>query len=171
MFSRISRYRALDDVVTVDAAGRRLSSRELRTPGEVTGRFLHTLADGDRLDQLAATYYGQPRKWWRICDANPELLSPQELLGAEPVLTYRFEVSTTAAVPPWAALLRALNDLAAVSRAVLDGEATILVAINRLNLAVPDVAAVMLARGFVVGRAEQVGRVGRQIVIPPDVTG
>jgi hypothetical protein len=138
----------------------------------VTGRFLHTIAEGDRLDQLATRYYRQPRNWWRICDANPGILSPQELLGAEPVLTYRFQVAMPGAgTPPWAALLRALNELAGVSKAVLDGDATVVVTFNRRNLTAPDLAAAMLAQGFPATRAEQVGRTGKQIVIPPDVTG
>ena len=78
MFSKISRYRNLPDV------DRRRTRAAVRSPR----RTLRLLPDGDRrpsgtrstqgdrLDQLAYTYYGQPRKWWRICDANPEFLSP-----------------------------------------------------------------------------------------------
>ena len=36
---------------------------------------------GDRLDQLAYKYYGQPLQWWHICDANPDFLSPLAPLG------------------------------------------------------------------------------------------
>lgn len=79
MFSRISRYRKLADVVTTDAKGRKLASKSLRLPPEVSGTFLHTVEEVDRLDHLAYKYYKQPRKWWRICDANPEFMSPQAL--------------------------------------------------------------------------------------------
>jgi hypothetical protein len=172
MFSRISRYRALDDVVTTDADGRQLSSRMLRVAGVATGQYAHTIAEGDRLDQLANRYYHQPRNWWRICDANPDILSPQELLGAEPVVTYHFDVSPAAGgTPQWANLLHALSDLVGVSRAVLHGEATVLVTFNRLNLTVPDLAAAMRTSGFPASAAKQVGRPGKQIVIPPGAKG
>ena len=172
MFSKISRYRALDDVVTIDADGRQLSSRALRVACVAAGQYVHTITEGDRLDQLANRYYHQPRSWWRICDANPEILSPQELLGAEPVVTYRFDVSPTGAgSPQWANLLHALNDLVGVSRAVLHGEATVLVTFNRLNLTVQDLATAMMTSGFRAGAARQVGRTGKQIVIPPGASG
>ena len=86
MFSKISRYRKLPDVVTIDVQGRRLESKSLRLLPEVTGIFLHTVESGDRLDHLAYKYYKQPRKWWRICDANPEFPSPQALLGKESIV-------------------------------------------------------------------------------------
>jgi hypothetical protein len=30
----------------------------------------HTVVDGDRLDNLAARYLGDPELFWRLCDAN-----------------------------------------------------------------------------------------------------
>jgi hypothetical protein len=38
----------------------------------------HTVAQGDRLDNLAARYVGDPEQFWRICDAN-NVLRPEEL--------------------------------------------------------------------------------------------
>jgi hypothetical protein len=32
------------------------------------------LADGDRLDLMAVRLYGDERLWWKIADANPEIL-------------------------------------------------------------------------------------------------
>jgi hypothetical protein len=171
MFSTISRYRALPDAVTVDAAGRQLTSRALRIAGPVSGQFLHTVVEGDRLDGLAAAYYRQPRNWWRICDANPEFLSPQELVGAEPVVTYRFEVSPPPGTPPWADLLRVLGERVGVSRAVLDGDAAVLVTFNRLNLTTADLSGDMAVRGFVASRVQPAGRLGKTVVIPPDKSG
>lgn len=34
----------------------------------------HRVAQGDRVDTLAARYYGDERLWWHIADANPETL-------------------------------------------------------------------------------------------------
>jgi hypothetical protein len=30
----------------------------------------HRIEDGDRLDNLAARYLGDPQQFWRVCDAN-----------------------------------------------------------------------------------------------------
>ena len=38
----------------------------------------HVVAQGQRLDQLAALYLGDPEQFWRICDANV-VLRPEEL--------------------------------------------------------------------------------------------
>jgi hypothetical protein len=42
----------------------------------------HTTTEGERPDQIAAKYLGDPEQFWRLCDANGEL-RPQELL--EPI--------------------------------------------------------------------------------------
>ncbi len=55
----------------------------------VTRRFLpslaqagavqhHTVTQGERLDTIAARYFGDPTQFWRICDAN-DALRPQDL--------------------------------------------------------------------------------------------
>ena len=38
----------------------------------------HTVVRGDRLDNLAAQYLGDPEQFWRICDAN-RAVRPEEL--------------------------------------------------------------------------------------------
>lgn len=38
----------------------------------------HTVVQGDRLDNLAAHYLGDPEQFWRMCDANAAL-RPDEL--------------------------------------------------------------------------------------------
>src|SRR5437016_7293977 len=43
---------------------------------------LHTVTEGERLDQIAAKYFGDPEQFWRLCDANGAV-RPNELL--EPV--------------------------------------------------------------------------------------
>jgi nucleoid-associated protein YgaU len=39
----------------------------------------HTISQGDRLDNLAARYLGDPRQFWRLCDANG-VARPDELV-------------------------------------------------------------------------------------------
>src|SRR4051812_34019368 len=38
----------------------------------------HTVSQGDRLDNIAAKYLGDPEQFWRICDAN-NAMRPEEL--------------------------------------------------------------------------------------------
>ena len=116
MFSRISRYRTLPDIVTTDAEGRTLVSKTLRPLPEAPGTFRHTVADADRLDHLAYKYYRQPSRWWRLSDANPEFLSPQALLGKEPIITDRFPLEFDGAQPPWAALVQKLTQHVGVEK-------------------------------------------------------
>ena len=39
---------------------------------------VHTVSEGERLDNITATYLGDPEQFWRICDANNAML-PDEL--------------------------------------------------------------------------------------------
>jgi hypothetical protein len=194
MFNRISRYRSLPDIVAADAKGRRLVSKTLRPLQEAPGTFRHTLEDADRLDHLAYKYYQQPQKWWRIGDANPEFLSPHALLGKEPIVTVRFPLEFEGAQPPWPALVQNLAQRAGIEEVEVveeihlapraqsvagqsvtvqaeQFERAVLVTYNRLNLSEADLAGVIAASGFGVRAPERLGRVGRQINIPRDVTG
>lgn len=59
------------------AAPRVLGLRSVpRTPGALT----YSVMEGDRLDQLANRFYSDPRKYWLILDANPDVLNPFDLL-------------------------------------------------------------------------------------------
>ena len=39
----------------------------------------HTVTEGERLDQIAAKYLGDPEQFWKLCDANGAI-QPNELL-------------------------------------------------------------------------------------------
>jgi len=200
MFSNLSRYRRVPDIAVPDARGRVVASKDSRPLPEVTGTFTHTVDAGDRLDQLAATFYGQPLQYWHICDANPDFLSPPALLGQEPVVATRFPVTAPAGVPPWAALLGTLSakpgvvnvtvleDVTLVPQVQTVGgqqvtvmtqrfDRAVLVTYNRLNFEAPPVtaaeavAAVIVSAGFTVGPPADQGRLGRPIVIPAAVSG
>lgn len=34
----------------------------------------HLVTQGDRIDNISYQYYGNPTVWWRIADANPEVM-------------------------------------------------------------------------------------------------
>jgi hypothetical protein len=40
----------------------------------------HRVQDGDRLDNIAAGYLGDPEQFWQICDAN-DAIDPDDLTG------------------------------------------------------------------------------------------
>ena len=194
MFSPLSRYRTLPDVVTTDAKGRTRASKALRLLPSVSGTFQHTVEDGDRLDHVAYKYYQQPTKWWRISDANPVFLSPQELFGKEPRVTDRFPVTFNGPQPPWAALTSSLRErvgietvtvvetvrLAPEARTVGNQTVTVqaerferavVVTYNHLNVAASTIRSLITASGFGVGQEERATRVGQQITIPQDSVG
>lgn len=50
-----------------------------RAIGPAEGIIEHVITAGERLDQLALHYYKDAQLWWRILDANPELLDAGEL--------------------------------------------------------------------------------------------
>lgn len=54
-----------------------------RDIGAAVGVLEHVIIQGDRLDLLADHYFGDPRLWWRILDANPDLGSGAEVSRKE----------------------------------------------------------------------------------------
>lgn len=71
-----------------------LTSRFLQVPGQPQvaaflmprrilpkpGHVLHVVVAGDRLDRLAQHYYGDPRLWWAIAQANPDIAMPHGMI-------------------------------------------------------------------------------------------
>lgn len=171
MFAKQSRYARLPDEVTMDARGRQLPSKSLRLLPQVTGTFEHTIDDNDRLDHLASRYYRQPRKWWRLCDANVEFLDPQALLGKTPISTQRFRITFSGPEPPlpWAVLYQHLCSLVGVEDVWLDVDALELtVTFNQLNLQASDLAQALEHVGLTVTQPQRLERAGKRLVIPPD---
>lgn len=41
---------------------------------------IYIVHQGDRLDNLAYTYFGDPEFWWEIARANPEVFYPGDLI-------------------------------------------------------------------------------------------
>ncbi len=50
-----------------------------RTISTPDGVIEHVVTQGERLDLLSLYYYNDTRLWWRILDANPEILFGGEL--------------------------------------------------------------------------------------------
>ena len=85
MFDATSRYAktATTKLTVTDRDG---TSRELRyvrrrfvpPAAEMPTLVEHTVAQGERLDNITARYVGDPTQFWRVCDANGAL-DPEEL--------------------------------------------------------------------------------------------
>lgn len=85
MFARTSRYFPLRTKRWTTGDGREVCYVERRFVPATPPRLVlaeHVVADGDRLDNVAAKYLGDPEQFWRLCDANGAL-HPEELT-AEP---------------------------------------------------------------------------------------
>lgn len=88
MFEPTSRYARLDTATLKASDGREIAYVPRRFPPRGAALRLMveaTLADGDRLDLLAARTLGDPLQFWRICDAN-DALNPFDLEAARRAL-------------------------------------------------------------------------------------
>ena len=79
-FPLTSRY-ANTAMATLVAGGKTivyLTRRFVPSPERFAVLQLHTVRQGDRLDNISNEYLGDPQAFWRICDAN-NVLRPDEL--------------------------------------------------------------------------------------------
>jgi hypothetical protein len=80
-FPPTSRYHGIGTTTMETVDGRSivyLRRRFVPPPGRFDLLQEHTVMQGDRLDNLAAQYLGDPEQFWRICDAN-NAMRPDEL--------------------------------------------------------------------------------------------
>lgn len=83
MFTAGSRYAALPVLKFLNATKQELAyvSRRFLPSGDAFDLLLlHTVVEGERLDNIAAQYLDDPQQFWRVCDAN-EAMSPFELVS------------------------------------------------------------------------------------------
>ena len=84
LFAGNSRYQGIETTTITGADGRMVSyvrRRFLPQPGQLAQVHQHVVAQGDRLDVIAARYLGDPELFWRICDANGAM-RPEDLTSA-----------------------------------------------------------------------------------------
>lgn len=75
-----SRYATTEVIAALDGQGATARALERRRIPSSPGVVEHLVAEGERLDQLAQRFYGDPLKSWLILDANPDELNPFLLL-------------------------------------------------------------------------------------------
>jgi hypothetical protein len=197
MFTADSRYRNVPDITAPDPNGRVLVAKDIRPLPVIIATFRHVVTHNDRLDEVATRYYGRPPLWWQVCDANPEVLSPLDLLSGGPVRVTEIPLtlpSGHAGAPPWAQLTRALlavtgveavrirDEVELVPEPRTQGGRSVLVVLERPLRAVlvthslvaaPPASLVTAVRTtpFLPGPVAEVERVGQEILIPPLAIG
>jgi hypothetical protein len=125
MFAKGSRYRDLPVSAPIDGAGERLTGTNLRFIPLVSGQFLHTVRQRDRLDLLGFKYYGDSTRWWQICDANPQVPFPLDLLDRTPVVEELFTLVNPDSEARFQNLVAAVAAIATVqsfARSLVDAE-------------------------------------------------
>ena len=102
-FGENSRYRQIE-ITTGTLPDHRtvayLRRRFLPQPGEMEIRTEHVVQPGDRLDNLAHQYLGDPERFWQICDAN-YALRPADLTDDPPQMGHprTIRIATPDGVP------------------------------------------------------------------------
>lgn len=54
-----------------------------RKIGPAAGVLEYIVKEGDRLDLLSLYFYNNTRRWWRILDANPQIVFGADLMLSE----------------------------------------------------------------------------------------
>lgn len=83
MFSVTSRYFNIETAKWVAADGREIAYLRRRFLPNAPATVLaeHLVTENDRLDNVTATYLGDPEQFWRVADAN-NAMQPEELTQA-----------------------------------------------------------------------------------------
>lgn len=79
MFEQGSRYASVPTLTYTDAQGKsvRYKAQQFCPQGQSLRQFATvTVAEGDRLDLIAARMLGNPQQYWWICDANDAINPP-----------------------------------------------------------------------------------------------
>ena len=93
-----SRYQNVGTATLESADGRiivYLRRRFVPSPEVFAVLEEHSVVQGDRLDNIAAVYFGDPELFWRICDANGAV-HPDELTE---VVGRRLQITLPEGIP------------------------------------------------------------------------
>ena len=169
MFFNASRYKALPEISATDAEGQTARSKTLRWIPVTPGTFLHIINQTDRLDLLAYKYYGDPRKWWVLCDGNPDFAMPTNLLNRHPIVQETFNLEPPEDENKWPVLISALKELSGMHEVQTNiFEAILEVTYNVKELNKENITNVITSQGFIVKSISKRERIGQKIIIPPN---
>lgn len=87
MFTKGSRYLSSARFAPAEDGTPPFKGVRPRSIGPATGVVEHPLQPGERLESLAGHFYNDPRLWWRVVDANVDVLCAAEVehLGLVPL--------------------------------------------------------------------------------------
>lgn len=75
-----SRYQTSQLIFVVDGEGEPRHIVDFPPPRPLAfSATRHVVREFDRLDLLAAQYYGDPELWWVLAEANPEVFYPEDI--------------------------------------------------------------------------------------------
>lgn len=82
MISLQSRYADADVTFVLEPKTQTTRATAFRpTPDIVATYRVHRWSEGDRWDFLAQEYLDAPTEWWRILDANPQIIDPTSMVA------------------------------------------------------------------------------------------
>lgn len=90
MFLKGSRYASVDSAQLTHASGRVVTYKKVRFIPSTPRQTSYTVGQSDRLDLVAARFYRDALRFWRIADANAALWS-EDLVAT---------VGSVIAIPP-----------------------------------------------------------------------
>ena len=73
IFFKGSRYEKVSEYVASDSYGNRNMVKKIRVASATKGTRSYEIKQNDRLDLIVYQYYGNPAKFWLVCDANKEM--------------------------------------------------------------------------------------------------
>ncbi len=122
MFGKSSRYAKLKDTTVSDAQGRTLQAKAVRVLPEAGASFPYTVTEADRLDHLGYRAFRKSGLWWRICDANPGFMQPQELIGKASLkqCVMRLSLEDDRVLPDWNVFLSTVRGMNGVEDAAIE---------------------------------------------------
>lgn len=98
LFPANSRYQSVETTKLVLPDGTELvylKRRFVPPPERLAPMAEHAVVEGDRIDNIAARYLGDPEQYWRVCDAN-RAMRPAELTE---VIGRRLRITLPEGVP------------------------------------------------------------------------
>ena len=80
MIEKGSRYESAREFIGEDGKAPVFGGIRPRKINSATGVLEYTVKQGDRLDLLSLHFYNNTRRWWRILDANPQIIFGADLM-------------------------------------------------------------------------------------------